>query len=148
MVQMTLGIDLGGSSSKATLIDENGTVIATASKEYASYSPRPGWLEQDADELVDAVIYNIRACLSTSGVNPAQIAAVAVDAATHMAVLCDGQDRPVRRFIHWSDARSSPQAGVLRETQGALLPVVHTTVRFSSSDTTMLAVVWSPTRPP
>ena len=47
MVRMTLGIDLGGSSSKATLIDESGAVIATASREYASYSPCPGWLEQD-----------------------------------------------------------------------------------------------------
>ena len=121
MMRMTLGIDMGGSSSKATLIDETGKVLATSTKEYPSYSPQTGWLEQDADELVEAVFHNIRVCLDRSGANPEQIVAVAVDAATHMAVLCDENDRPIRRFIHWSDARSSKQSAQLRAECGELL---------------------------
>jgi len=120
-MQMTLGIDLGGSSSKATLIDETGRILATSSKEYPSYSPVPGWLEQDADDLVSAVYYNIRVCLERSGVRSADIACVAVDAATHMAVLCDETDKPLRRFIHWSDARSSQDSRELKAENGELL---------------------------
>lgn len=121
MMRMTLGIDMGGSSSKATLIDETGKVLATSTKEYPSYSPHAGWLEQDADDLVEAVFYNIRMCLERSGVRPEQIAAVAVDAATHMAVLCDEENRPIRHFIHWSDARSSQESMQLRQMYGELL---------------------------
>lgn len=119
--KMTLGVDLGGSSSKATLINARGEVLATASKEYPSYSPKAGWMEQDADDLYDAVICNIRQCISAAGIDSAGIAAVAIDAATHMAVLCDENSKPLRRFIHWSDARSSEQVKFLKENCSELL---------------------------
>ena len=120
-VRMTLGIDLGGSSSKATLLDENGKVIVTATKEYPSYSLFPGWLEQDADELFDAVIHNIREIVRLSGIDSRNIIALAIDAATHMAVLCDENSRPLRKFIHWSDARCGEQAAQLKADYGDLL---------------------------
>lgn len=34
-----IGIDLGTSATKTVLFDENGTVIASASKEYPMYTP-------------------------------------------------------------------------------------------------------------
>lgn len=37
---MTLGVDLGGTSSKATLIDEQGAILAVSDREY----PSPGYL--------------------------------------------------------------------------------------------------------
>ena len=119
--RMTLGIDLGGSSSKATLINARGETVATFSREYASYSPHPGWLEQDADELFDAAVYNIRQCAKCAADHDGIIEAIAIDAATHMAVLCNGDSRPLRRFIHWSDARSSAQTAFLKENYSALL---------------------------
>lgn len=119
--KLTLGVDFGGSSSKATLLREDGRVIAHSTREYPSYHPFPGWYEQDADELYEALLFNIRAILRDSGADPADICAVALDAATHMAVLCDENDRPVRKFIHWSDSRSTDQAARLRRQNGALL---------------------------
>jgi len=121
MAKLILGIDLGGSSSKATLIDESGAVVSTSTKEYASFSPYEGWLEQDADEVVEAAMFNIRACLSDPAAQEGQVAAVAVDAATHMAVLCDQNDQPLRRFIHWSDSRSSRESKELLQEYGEVL---------------------------
>ena len=34
-----LGIDFGGGASKATLIDEKGVVVATATSEYKTFFP-------------------------------------------------------------------------------------------------------------
>ncbi|MBR4392487.1 MAG: xylulokinase, partial [Oscillospiraceae bacterium] len=78
--RMTLGVDLGGSSSKATLLDANGKVLCSTVQEYPSYSPKPGWLEQDADELYEAVLENIRQCVSMSGADSGDIVAVCIDA--------------------------------------------------------------------
>jgi len=139
-MRMALGIDLGGSSSKVTLIDETGAVVAMAHKEYPSYSPHPGWLEQDADGLVDAVISNVRTCLNAPGVQALQIAAVAVDAATHMAVLCDGEDRPLRRFIHWSDTRCSVQSCGLKKTNSEVIK--RCCVNRVSSGWTLPQLIW------
>ena len=119
--KLLLGVDLGGSSSKATLIDSQGNVLATASREYPAYSPKPGWLEQDADDLFDAVIVNIKACIEKAGIDGKAISALAIDAATHMAVLCGADDKPLRRFIHWSDARSGAQTRFLKENCSELL---------------------------
>lgn len=109
-----LGIDFGGSSSKATLLGEDGRVYATASQEYPTYYPQNGWAEQDADDSYRAMVANIRQILSETGIAPQDIAALALDAATHTAVLVDENDRPVRRAIYWTDARSTAQAARLK----------------------------------
>ena len=119
--KLTLGVDLGGSSSKATLLNAQGRVLATAVEEYPSYSPMPGWMEQDADDLYEAVVKNIRRCIEQAGIDSADIAALCIDAATHMAVLCDENDRPLRRFIHWADARSGEQTRFLKANYAELL---------------------------
>ena len=46
-----IGIDLGTSATKTVLFDENGTVIASASKEYPLYTPQNGWAEQKPEDM-------------------------------------------------------------------------------------------------
>lgn len=113
-----IGADFGGSSSKATLLGENGRVIATASCEYPTYYPQSGWAEQDPEDSWKAFVLNIRELLAKSGVAPEDIAAISLDAATHTAVLLDKNDRPVRNAIYWTDTRSSAEAAELREKFG------------------------------
>ena len=84
-----LGVDFGGSSSKATLLGEDGRVAATATCEYPTYYPQSGWAEQNPEDSWNAFVSNVRELLEKSGVAPEEIAAVALDAATHTAVLLD-----------------------------------------------------------
>ncbi|MDY3860715.1 MAG: FGGY family carbohydrate kinase [Candidatus Limivicinus sp.] len=113
--RMTLGVDFGGSSSKATLLDSDGKILATSTQEYPCYFPEHGWAEYDAEDLYKAFVYNVRECLEKAGISADEISAVALDAATHMAVFCGEDDKPLRRIIHWSDNRSSAQARYLKE---------------------------------
>jgi sugar (pentulose or hexulose) kinase len=53
-MEYLLGIDFGGSSSKATLIDCNGNIICTASHEYPMYYPQDGFCEQAAEDCYEA----------------------------------------------------------------------------------------------
>lgn len=108
-----LGCDFGGTSSKATLLSSSGQVAATAICEYPSYFPHNGWVEQDPDEVYQALVTNIRTILQESGVHPSEIAALSLDGATHTAVLLDERDRPIRRAIYWTDKRSTEQAEYL-----------------------------------
>ena len=113
-----IGVDFGGSSSKATLLGEDGRVYATASREYPTYYPQNGWAEQDIDDSYDAMVANIRSLLSQSGIHPRDVAALALDAATHTAVLVGEDGRPVRRAIYWTDSRASEQAAWLKREMG------------------------------
>lgn len=44
-----IGIDLGTSAVKL-LVDENGTIHKTVSREYPLHFPKPGWSEQNPED--------------------------------------------------------------------------------------------------
>ena len=46
-----LGLDVGTTGCKAVLFDEDGTLLASASREYAVDLPHPGWAEQDIERV-------------------------------------------------------------------------------------------------
>lgn len=113
-----LGIDFGGGSSKATLLRTDGQITAENTVEYPTYYPNLGWCEQSPADWEGALIENIRALLTKSGIDANDILAVAIDSATHTAVLCDENSTPLRPAIHWTDSRSREEARTLRDTLG------------------------------
>ncbi len=113
-----LGVDFGGSSSKATLLGEDGKVYATASREYPTYYPRNGWAEQDIFDSYHALVGNVREILDRTKIDPRDVSALALDAATHSAVLAGEDGMPVRRVIYWTDSRAGEQASRLKKELG------------------------------
>lgn len=89
---MFFGVDIGTSSSKAVLVSPSGTVVASASRQHAVATPRPGWFEHDPDatwwadaralirELVGAAADRAVRAVGLSGIGPAVLVA---DAAGH-----------------------------------------------------------------
>ncbi len=135
-----IGADFGGSSSKATLLGEDGRVVATASCEYPTYYPHSGWAEQDPEDSWKAFVLNVRELLAKSGVSASDISAISLDAATHTAVLLDQDDRPVRNAIYWTDTRSSAEAAELREKFGE--EITKLTFNSVSSLWTLPQLLW------
>jgi xylulokinase len=101
----TIGVDFGGGAAKATLLREDGEVIATTQKEYPMYYPRAGWIEHDAEGHYEVLCHNIKTLFEISGINPEAVIALVVSAASQQAVYLDEQDKPVRKAIYWSDNR-------------------------------------------
>jgi xylulokinase len=60
---MYLGLDLGTSSLKALLIDDNQHILGSASAPLTVERPHHGWSEQDPDSWIDAT----RAALAELG---------------------------------------------------------------------------------
>ena len=50
-----VGIDLGTSSVKLMLVDGDGEIQNTVTKEYPVSYPRSGWSEQNAEDWWDAI---------------------------------------------------------------------------------------------
>ena len=113
-----LGIDFGGGSSKSTLISAEGKIVAENTVEYPTYYPNLGWCEQSPQDWEAALYENTRALLRKGGIDPKDILAIAIDSATHTAVLCDETGAPLRPAVHWTDSRSREQANRLREEYG------------------------------
>ena len=116
-----LGIDFGGGASKATLLSEAGEICATNTTEYPTNYPAPGYAEQNPEDWVRATVHNISAVLTKSKVNPAQIAAVSLDAATHTAVIMDKDFKVIRPAIYWTDTRSTDEVQFLKDNYAEII---------------------------
>ena len=135
-----LGVDFGGGASKATLLSEQGRVVATATMEYPTAHPAPGMAEQNPDDWYEATCRNVRAVLEKAGVAAREVAALSLDAATHTAVLCDEDFRPLRPAIYWTDTRSQREVADLRAAAGERIKALS----YHSVDTiwTLPQILW------
>lgn len=113
-----LGIDFGGGSSKATLIDTDGNIVSESTAEYPTYYPEERACEQKAEDWEAALYENTRSLLKNSGISPEDILGVAIDSATHTALLCDENMVPLRPALHWTDSRSIKEVAMLNEKYG------------------------------
>ncbi len=74
-----IGVDLGTMGTKAAIFDTAGNLLASAFEESILHYPKPGWVEQDPDDFYTSSARTIKACVEKSGINPADVAAVAFD---------------------------------------------------------------------
>ena len=116
-----LGIDFGGGSSKATLLCENGEIVATSTTEYPTNYPCPGYAEQNPSDWVDATCKNIHNILEITNVSPSDIVCVSLDAATHTAVIMDENFNVLRDSIYWTDSRSTKEVQFLKNNYGEII---------------------------
>lgn len=112
------GIDLGTSSLKTLLMDEEGRLKGVCAKAYQFSSPQGGFAEHDPGEWWEACCATLRGVLRESGVAPGEVAAVSFSGQMHGAVLLDENYRPIRPAILHCDARSGEQVEWMKKALG------------------------------
>jgi len=60
---LVLAIDQGTTNTKAILVDRDGSVVRRASHPVGISYPKPGWVEQDANEIAASVVIAATTCL-------------------------------------------------------------------------------------
>lgn len=113
-----LGLDIGTSGVKALLVTTEGTLAASVVEEYPLYSPKPGWSEQDPEDLWQATIKAIRSVLAKQGIRGEQIKAVGLSGQMHSSVFLDASAKPIRRAILWNDTRTTEQCREIEDRVG------------------------------
>jgi xylulokinase len=111
-------IDIGTQSTRAALVDGNGSITDIAASPLDLYAPRPGWAEQDPRQWWDTTVANLATVVRR---NPhARIVAVAVGAQMHSLVACDASGALVTdRAAIWSDKRSIEQVATFLQRPDA-----------------------------
>jgi xylulokinase len=107
---LLLGIDLGSSSVKASVIDgESGQCLATAfspSDEMKIIALKPGWAEQDTDIWWSNLKAAISECTQKLGQNKNSIGAIGISYQMHGLVVVDKNNNVLRNSIIWCDSRA------------------------------------------
>lgn len=103
-----LGCDLGTLGTKAAVVDEEGSIIGSAFEEVRLRYPRPGWVEQDLDEIERSAHRTIRRALVESG-RAADVAAVACSAQMAGIGAITKEFTPAIHYDSWLDTRCEPE---------------------------------------
>lgn len=111
-----IGIDLGTSACKFLLVDDNGAVQNTVTKEYPLFFPHPGWSEQNPADWWNACLAGIPELLD--GFDAAEVAGVGAGGQMHGLVALDENDNVLRPAILWNDGRTAEEVDYLNNTVG------------------------------
>ncbi len=105
---LVAAIDQGTTSSRCILFDRAGRPVASHQLEHAQITPRPGWVEHDADEILERVRTCVRVALRDSGADARALAAVGISDQRETTVVWDRRTgRPVHHAIVWQDTRTA-----------------------------------------
>jgi xylulokinase len=114
-----LGLDTGTSGTKAVLIDESGTLLASDLQEYGLSTPRPQWAEQHPDtDWWDAAIKAIQGVLAKAGKSGSDVAGVGLTGQMHGSVFLDKSMKVLRPALLWCDSRTGAECAEITEALG------------------------------
>lgn len=127
-----LGIDIGTTGIKGILVRPDGVPFASARKEQHQFFPKPGWSEQDPQELLDICLAIVEELLSKQDLSAGQLIAIGLD---HQGETCLIWDRetgiPVYPAIVWQDRRMAAASEAFTRQWGA--KIQHLTGLHSDS---------------
>jgi glycerol kinase len=108
MTRFVLALDQGTTSSRSILFDHDGSIVATAQREFTQHFPQSGWVEHDAEEIWATQVATIAEVLARARATVADLAAVGITNQRETTVLWDrSSGRPVARAIVWQDRRTA-----------------------------------------
>jgi xylulokinase len=110
--------DTGTGGDKAVLTDLRGRILHSYYLPYGLHYPKPQWVEQDPEELWQAVATTTRKVMEEAGVSPAEILGVGISAQMFNLLPVDAEVRPVMPMISWLDVRSVKQADRIAAMDG------------------------------
>ncbi|MGL4862162.1 MAG: xylulokinase [Cetobacterium sp.] len=104
---MYLGIDLGTSAVKLLLLDKNGKIVKTVSKEYGVNYLNSNWAEQNPEEWWSAVCHGLKDILDEN--IKEELKSISFSGQMHGLVILDEEDKVIRPAIIWCDQRTEKE---------------------------------------
>ena len=118
MTPLLLGIDEGTSAVKAVLYDADLRPLAEARREKPLTHPRPGWVEQDPDAVLVAVVDAVAELL---GGADGEVAACGLDHQGESVLAWDAESgEALTPIVTWQDKRSQAVLDALADPSAVI----------------------------
>ncbi len=115
-----MGIDVGTTGAKAAVVDLQGNIIGSGYNEYPRIFPKPGWVEQDAELLVQSTFKSCREAVEDSGVESSAIVSIAFSSQRATIGLLNNENKVVdNRFYSWQDSRAVDEVEYIKTKMDA-----------------------------
>lgn len=111
-----IGVDLGTSSVKLLLMDQDGQIANIVSKEYPLSFPHPGWSEQNPQDWWEKSKEGIKELIAN--IDGTSVAGISFGGQMHGLVILDQEDQVIRPAILWNDGRTTKETDYLNQVIG------------------------------
>lgn len=128
-MEYLLGLDIGSSSVKASLVDAVTGKIAAQDfmpkQEQPIKAVKAGWAEQEPEMWFNNMKAALQNCLKETGAKPEEVKAIGISYQMHGLVLVDKQQQVLRPAIIWCDSRAVPYGQKAFDTLGGDFCLQH-----------------------
>jgi glycerol kinase len=109
-------LDLGTTGVRFVLFDETAHEVASAYQELPLACPRPGWVEQHPERMVEGALAVLRAALKSAGLRPQDLLGIGITNQRETVVAWDRKSgTPLAPAIVWQDRRTAARCRKLAE---------------------------------
>ena len=116
MSKYILALDQGTTSSRAIIFDKQGSIVATAQKEFTQLFPQPGWVEHDANEIWSTQLGVATEAVLKAGLTVHDVAAIGITNQRETTVVWDrNTHQPIYNAIVWQDRRTADYCDSLKK---------------------------------
>ena len=107
-----LAIDQGTTGTTALVISADGKIAGRGYQEITQHYPQPGWVEHDADEILERTLIAAREAIGASHVTPDVIGIT--NQRETVVVWHKDTGKPLARAIVWQDRRTTARCAELK----------------------------------
>lgn len=121
MSRYIIGLDEGTTSARSVVFDtKTNSIVLTEKKTFPQYFPHPGWVEQNAQELVNAQLYTLKAVLKS--INPHDVIGIGITNQRETVIAWDSATgKPIYNAIVWQCRRTAEYIDSLSKAKKALI---------------------------
>lgn len=103
-----MALDQGTTGSRCIIFDHKGMIISSVSKEFPQHFPQPGWVEHNAEDILDSQLYCAREALKRSGLTADDIAGIGITNQRETTVVWEkASGKPICPAIVWQCRRTA-----------------------------------------
>ncbi|WP_268226775.1 FGGY family carbohydrate kinase, partial [Ligilactobacillus salitolerans] len=115
-MQYMIGMDIGTTSTKAVLYDQNGQIYAQANEGYELYRDATGMAEEDPAEILTAVITTLATVVRTIDFKQNELKGISFSSANQSLLVLDQNHQPLTRLLTWADTRAAKHAEQIKNS--------------------------------
>lgn len=137
-----LGVDVGTSGTKTLAMQEDGTILASATEEYPLFSPHPGWSEQNPEDWWQATIKSIRKVLKTGKIKAADVKGIGLSGQMHGSVFLNKKHEVIRPALLWNDQRTAAECAEIEQRAGGRKKLIKLVANPALTGFTAPKILW------
>lgn len=137
-----LGVDIGTSGTKTLAMQEDGTILASATEEYPLYSPHPGWSEQDPEDWWQATLKSVRKVLKAGKIKAADVKGIGLSGQMHGSVFLNQKHEVIRPALLWNDQRTAAECAEIEQRAGGRKKLIKLVANPALTGFTAPKILW------